>query len=206
MTVNTSLAKRLGYDSKEPIIGKMASEIFPSPLGEGFSAQDLTILKTGVGIYGRLELHLYPNGKQGWALTYKEPIHDADGKIIGISGLSRDVHEPTKQRDDLAAIDKVIQHVRENIGESILIPQLAKMAGISVYQLDQKIKQLYSVTTGQFIIQTRVEEACRLLQHTDLDIVNLALDCGYSDQSAFTRQFRQTTGVTPAVYRKQYRK
>jgi AraC-like DNA-binding protein len=33
----------------------------------------------------------------------------------------------------------------------------------------------------------------------------VALDCGYSDQSAFTRQFRQTVGLSPLEYRRMFR-
>lgn len=202
--VNMTLVKRLGFKEKSQLIGKMATELFPSPLGEEFSAQDLEIIQTGVGIYGRLELHLYPNQKQGWTLTYKEPIMNQDGKVVGICGLSRDIHDLSKQRDDLEAVNQVIEHIKANIDTNLLIPNLAEMAKLSVYQLDQKIKQLYSVTMGQFIIQVRVEKACHLLRCSKKEIVDLALDCGYSDQSSFTRQFKQITGVTPGAYRKQF--
>jgi AraC-like DNA-binding protein len=33
-------------------------------------------------------------------------------------------------------------------------------------------------------------------------VARIALDCGYSDQSAFSRQFKQVTGISPAAYRR----
>jgi AraC-like DNA-binding protein len=42
----------------------------------------------------------------------------------------------------------------------------------------------------------------RRLRETDDPIAAVALDCGYSDQSAFTRQFRQTVGLSPSEYRR----
>jgi AraC-like DNA-binding protein len=77
------------------------------------------------------------------------------------------------------------------------------MVNLSVYQLDQRIRGLFHLSAGQFITQTRIEKACNLLKCTNESIANIALDCGYSDQSAFTRQFKQTAGLTPKAYRKQ---
>ena len=37
-----------------------------------------------------MELHLYPDGGEGWCLTWKEPLIDAAGLIRGLAGISRD--------------------------------------------------------------------------------------------------------------------
>ena len=202
VVVNKTLSLRLGVEP-QILIGKKADEVFPDQLGVSFSKQDKLIMRTGAGISGRLEMHLYPSGKQGWCLTYKEPIKGMGGKLIGIVGISRDIHPPTEHRDDLAPLQKVITHIRLNVSEQLRLPKLAEMVNLSVYQLDQRIRGLFHISAGQFITQTRIEKACNLLKCTDESIANIALDCGYSDQSAFTRQFKQTTGLTPKAYRKQ---
>lgn len=203
VSVNKTLARRLGTNDKSQLIGKKANEIFPTPLGDSFSQQDYQILKSGVGIHGRMELHLYPNGKQGWCLTYKEAIFDPQGNIIGLSGISRDIHSPCEQRNDLVVIEKVISYIQNNIEQPLRLPELAEMVNLSVYQLDQRIRTIYQLSAGQFITQTRIEKACNFLKCTDMSIANIALDSGYSDQSAFSRQFKQTTGMTPKAYRQQ---
>lgn len=201
LSVNKTLANRLGFPDKSSLIGKKASEVFPAPLGDGFSLQDKNIIQTGAGIHARLELHVYPNGKEGWCLTYKEPIFNTEKKVVGISGISRDIHTASEQRDDLAVLQKVISFIRNNVEHPLRLPDLAKMVDLSVYQLDQRIRNLYQLSAGQFITQTRIEKACNLLRCTEKSIADIALDCGYSDQSAFSRQFKQTTGVTPKSYR-----
>ncbi len=202
VVVNKTLSIRLGV-AQDELVGKKADEVFPDPLGLSFSRQDMLIMQTGAGIKGRLEMHLYPSGKQGWCLTYKEPVKGVGGKLIGIVGISRDIHPPTEHRDDLAPLQKVITYIRLNVSEQLRLPKLAEMVNLSVYQLDQRIRGLFHLSAGQFITQTRIEKACNLLKCTDESIANIALDCGYSDQSAFTRQFKQTTGLTPKAYRKQ---
>ncbi|MGB1259795.1 MAG: helix-turn-helix domain-containing protein, partial [Akkermansiaceae bacterium] len=200
VAANKTLVKRCGVAGKDELIGKTADELFPEPLGAAFAEQDQKVLKTALRIQGQLELHLYPDGSQGWCLTYKEPILDQTQHIIGISGISRDLHTPD-QNDELSSIAKVLRFIRENIDQPLRLADLADMIGLSVYQLDQRIRALYHVSAGQCITRARIDEACHLLTTTGRTISSIALDCGYSDQSAFTRQFKQTTGVTPKAYR-----
>ncbi len=201
IAANNTLVKRSGVESKDALIGKTADELFPDPLGSAFAEQDRQVLKTALRISGQLELHLYPNGRQGWCITYKEPIFDKDRRIIGISGISQDIRSATQGGENLTSIAKVLKHIRENLDLPLRLPELAEMANISVYQLDQRIRTLYQISAGQCITRVRIETACHLLGTTGKSIANIALECGYSDQSAFTRQFKQTAGLTPKAYR-----
>jgi AraC-like DNA-binding protein len=79
------------------------------------------------------------------------------------------------------------------------------MAELSPYQLDQRIRSLFQLSVRQFLIKVRIDSACEQLARTDQPIAAIALDCGYSDQSAFSRQFRQVVGISPLAYRKRSR-
>lgn len=201
IAANKTLVDRSGAESKDALIGKTADELFPGALGSAFAEQDRKVLKTALRISGQLELHLYPDGSEGWCITYKEPIFDNNHLIIGISGISQDIRAAAHGGEDLTAIAKVFKHIRENIDQALRLPELAKMANLSVYQLDQRIRNLYQISAGQCITRARIEAACHMLNTTGKSIANIALECGYSDQSAFTRQFKQTTGLTPKAYR-----
>ena len=53
------------------------------------------------------------------------------------------------------------------------------------------------------LLQARLDAARRLLvEAPDLSVAAIAMQCGYSDQSAFTRQFKATTSLTPSQYRR----
>lgn len=201
VAANKTLVQRSGVDTKESLIGKTADELFPGLLGSAFAEQDRQVLKTALRISGQLELHLFADGHEGWCITYKEPIFDANHLIIGISGISQDLRPSTHGGENLNSVAKVLRYIRENLDQPLRLPELAKMADISVYQLDQRIRSIYRISAGQCITRARIEAACHLLDTTAKTIANIALDCGYSDQSAFTRQFKQTTGLTPKAYR-----
>ncbi|NWK55896.1 AraC family transcriptional regulator [Verrucomicrobiaceae bacterium N1E253] len=201
VAANKTLCQRCGVENKDGIIGKKADELFPAPLGTTFAEQDQQVLKMARSINARLELHLYPDGHEGWGLTYKEPIFDNNRLIIGVSGITRDLHTFTEHSDDLSSVSDVLEYIRNHIDQPLRLPDLAKMADLSVYQLDQRIRSIYQISSGQLITKTRVNAACHMLTATGKTISNIAQECGYSDQSAFSRQFKQTTGLTPKAYR-----
>lgn len=202
MAVNDTLATRCGLANKEDAIGLTAGELFPSPLGNAFALQDQQILRGGQPIRDHLELHLYPGGRSGWCLTFKEPIIGKNGKIAGICGISRDLHPSGEAGGDFAAMSAAIEHIHHHYDEALRLPGLAEMAGLSVYQFDQRIRALFHVTAGQYLVKVRIDAACLRLSASDEPIAQIALSCGYSDQSAFSRQFKQAVGISPLAYRK----
>jgi AraC-like DNA-binding protein len=205
MAANDTLATRCGLTSKHDALGLTADELFPPPLGKAFALQDREILRNGQPIRDRLELHLYPGGRSGWCLTFKEPVIGKNGKIVGICGISRDLHSPGEQGSEMAALSSVIDHIHHHYDEVLRLPALAEMAGMSVYQFDQRIRSLFHLTAGQYLVKVRIDAACQRLSGTADPLVQIALACGYSDQSSFSRQFKQAVGLSPLAYRRKTR-
>jgi PAS domain S-box-containing protein len=204
MAVNDTLAARCGLANKDEAIGRTAEELFPSPLGDAFAQQDRDILRGGSGIRDHLELHLYPGGRRGWCLTFKEPIPGKNAGVAGICGISRDLHAPGAGDGDFAAMSAATDHIHRHFDEPLRLPALAEMAGLSVYQFDQRIRALFHVTAGQYLVKVRIDAACKRLTGSDEPIVRIALACGYTDQSAFSRQFKQVVGISPLAYRRKF--
>jgi PAS domain S-box-containing protein len=205
MSVNDTLASRCGLSAKEDAIGLTAEALFPAPLGRAFALQDRAILSGGAPIRDHLELHLYPGGRSGWCLTFKQPVIGKNRQIRGICGISRDLHPPGQHDGDFAALSAALDHIHRNYDQALRLPQLAEMAGLSIYQLDQRIRALFHVTAGQYLVKVRIDAACNLLSTSTEAIAQIALACGYSDQSAFSRQFKQAVGISPLAYRRRLR-
>lgn len=204
MAVNDTLAARCGLANKADAIGCTAEELFPSPLGDAFVQQDREIVRSGSGIRDHLELHLYPGGGRGWCLTFKEPILGENAGIVGICGISRDLQTPGAAEGEFAAMSAALDHIQRHFDEPLRLSILAKIAGLSVYQFDQRIRSLFHVTAGQYLVKVRIDAACKYLTSTSEAIAQIALACGYSDQSAFSRQFKQSAGISPMAYRRKF--
>lgn len=201
VVVNQTLVERCGCRHKGELIGRRTDELFPKPLGEIYRAQDESVLRSGKPIRNQLELHFYASGGQGWCATNKLPLRDANRRVIGLMGISKDLQQGTERGGDYSAVARAVQHIQKNFGETLRVKDLAAQAGLSAYQFEQRIRKLFQLTAGQLIQKTRMEAAVQRLRETNDPIATIALDCGYSDQSAFTRQFRQTTGLSPSEYR-----
>lgn len=200
VVVNQALADRCG-GTKEKLLGRTAAEVFPEALGGSFTRQDFEVLTKGKSIRGQLELHLYPNGHEGWCLTWKEPVLADAGEIVGVAGISRDLSFRPDASGDFGAVSEILRHIDANLDEPLAMAELAARVGWSPFQLDQRIRGLFGVSARQYITRRRIEHSRHLLERTDQSISDIALSCGYADQSAFTRQFRQSVGLPPRAYR-----
>lgn len=201
ISVNPAFALRLGVASVDQIIGKTASEIFPPHLAAVYEEQDKNVLEKGEEIKNRLELNFNPHGREGWYLATKIPLFDVDKNIIGLASISRDLLTPSDTDLRFAGVAQVVDTIQRGYSEEISTSDLAKQADLNLTQLDRRMRKVFKVSTSQFIRKIRIENAARMLAITDKPIIEIALDCGYGDQSAFTRQFRATVGMAPGAYR-----
>ena len=93
--------------------------------------------------------------------------------------------------------------IRENLTDGISLKEIADAAGdVSPYHFSRLFKQATGFSPYQFLIECRVLMAQQLLRaKRGLSLGEIAFRCGFADQSAFTRCFRQRTGLTPKQYR-----
>ena len=201
--VNDTFVKRLGFESKSQMIGKAAIQVYPNGLGRQYSIHDLEILKSGVGFKNRLMSHLSADGEHSLALITKEPIIDDNGKIAGVCGITRDLN--IQDQESLKNLEKILNFIEECPQTLLSREQIEELIGPRTNKLERVIKKTFKITLMEFIKIKKLEIACRKLARTDDKIVNIALEVGYSDQSAFSRQFKKKIGVTPQAYRDSYR-
>lgn len=201
VVVNQTLVARCGRHDKRELLGRRVDEVFPGPLGRSYRAQDEAVLASGEPIHDQLELHFYPNGRQGWCITHKLPMRDARGAVTGLFGFSRDVQAANERGEDYSQVAAAVRLIRTQYAEPLKASELARRAGLSVYQFERRMQRIFGITAGQLIQKTRMEAALQKLRDSSASIAEVASSCGYSDQSAFTRRFHRTVGMSPSEYR-----
>ncbi|QDT26461.1 Regulatory protein SoxS [Gimesia panareensis] len=202
LVVNSTLQQRCGLQHKSQLLGRTPCEVFRAPLGNRFQEQDQRVLATGKPLLSQLELHVYPSRAVGWCLTTKLPLTNQDGEIVGLVGVSQDLQLPDYETDEYQHVATAIQYAEEHLSEPPSIPELAAQARMSRYQFDRRIRRVFGLNASQWLLKLRIDQAQQQLHETDDPISAIAVDVGYADQSAFTRQFRRTTGMTPQDYRR----
>ncbi|MCP5535983.1 MAG: AraC family transcriptional regulator [Akkermansiaceae bacterium] len=205
ISANPAFAERLGLRSVDEILGKTAVDLFPPHLCATYQAQDEVVFRQGREIRDQLELIFNRDGSVGWYLASKIPLVGKNGTVIGLASISRDLLTPGDEDLRFAGLAKVIERIQHDYSDDLKPSSLAKTAGLTLTQLERRMRKVFKLTTSQFIRKTRIEAAARMLTNTDKAIIDIALDCGYGDQSAFTRQFKSTVGMAPGAYRGAYR-
>ncbi|MFJ3667230.1 AraC family transcriptional regulator [Streptomyces sp. NPDC090106] len=116
-------------------------------------------------------------------------------------------HRDPRTREALhdALTTRIIAYVRGHLTDPDLTPdRIAQAHSVSRRHLYHLLSQA-GLGLEQWIIQERLEAACRLLSsphHTHLPIAALAMRCGFTSPSHFSRRFRATYGVTPREWRR----
>ncbi|PSH23110.1 AraC family transcriptional regulator [Yersinia pseudotuberculosis] len=200
LLVNVTLAQRCGFKTVAPLLGKTSADVFPSQLGSGYTEQDLRVLRSGIQIQDQLEMHLYRGRERGWCLTQKLALYDRHGKIIGMAGISHDLQDAKSNHPAYQCLVEIDMYIRQHYDRQIVLDELTTLTGLSVAQIERYCKRIFHLTPRQMIQKMRLEKATELLA-TDLSITDIALQCGYTDHSAFSRQFKTMTGSTPRDFR-----
>lgn len=100
------------------------------------------------------------------------------------------------------ALRKVQEHVGRHFNRNLTLAELAEVTGLSTYHFAHQFKASTGCTPNQFVIEQRIEEAKRLLRHTDWPIMQVCLAIGYESQAHFTTLFKREVGMTPGAYRR----
>jgi AraC-like DNA-binding protein len=196
---NLTLVRRLGLARREDLLGHTPAALFPPAFGAAYAGQDRRVLG-GRAIENQLEMHIFPNRAAGWCLTRKTPLR-SDGRVIGLIGISRDLARPDGRHPGYARLRRVLDHMEGHFAEAVRMQALADLAGLSLSQLERQFRRVFHLTPQQWLTRLRIDAAMERLRGHDT-IAAIGQACGFSDQSAFSRQFKAMVGMTPRDYRR----
>jgi AraC-like DNA-binding protein len=96
-------------------------------------------------------------------------------------------------------INNLLKYIDDNYMRQLSISSLAKMIGSSPYHLLHTFKKNIGISLHQYILQTRIKKAKEVCLSQN-NTVELALQCGFYDQSHFIRYFKIHVGITPEIF------
>ena len=101
----------------------------------------------------------------------------------------------------LARLQTLLPYIREHLAADLRSETLAERAGVSVAHLRRLFQEAVGVPLHRYVLNTRIEQARKLLATTSFPIFRIAQECGFSSQSHLTASFRAIHAATPAEYR-----
>ena len=204
MAGSLSFANTLGATSVEEILGKTDYDFSPDFLADAFYADDQHVVRTGQGIFNKIELVPSADGSLDWLCTTKVPLFNAKGATVGLAGVARVIRDHDAVYADHPEMHRIVNHVRQHYREKLSIADLAEVGGISVSSQERLFKKTFGLTPLMYLRKTRLNAACILLRSTKVGLSEIPVQCGFNDQTSMTRAFRQELKITPLKYRRSF--
>jgi len=143
---NLADLKNLHFKTEAETIGKTDFDLFPREHAESLYADDQKVIQ-GHSVINREEHFLDDAGREHWLLTSKLPLHDQDGKIIGLVGINRDITEGKLAEDKLAYERGLFRTLMEYLPEAIYFKDLqshyVRVSGAKVKKNLQLVAERY---------------------------------------------------------------
>lgn len=92
--------------------------------------------------------------------------------------------------------------LREEACTALSMREVAARVGVHPVHLAREFRRHFALTPADFVRLCRIEKACMLLASSSASLTEIALDCGFADQSHFTKAFRRFHGQPPAQFRR----
>jgi AraC-like DNA-binding protein len=198
---NSAILTLFNAAHKSDVLGKADWDFYPEQIAREIIQDDRSVIESGRPIVNKLEVIVDEGGHLLWVLTTKTPARNKQGEICGVMGLTRPVGTTDMLPNGYRQFSKVIDHVEEHYRSALEISELARIAGLSESQFRKRFMKLFKISPLKFITRIRVQTAAKLLLSSDAPIADIALKCGFCDQSYLTRQFSSFFGMTPKKYR-----
>lgn len=98
-----------------------------------------------------------------------------------------------------AAIERVQRHIHANLSQPLTLPELAELAGLSMWRFATVFRQQVGVAPHRYICRLRLERAQALIRD-GVPAATAASEAGFYDQSHLSRHFKNVFGMTPGQY------
>ena len=152
----------------------------------------------------------FGEGAESWlaARMYREFRHRDSLSPIVLQGIALELlgtaarHERFNGGTGPAWMPRATELIRERCASQLSVRDIAAELRVHPYHLCRCFRRFVGVTPGEFIRSCRIERAMTLLRNSRLSLSAVALECGYADQSQFTRSFRRILGTTPGQIRR----
>lgn len=169
---NLAEARLIEATSSIDVIGKTNFDYDPTELANKYHADDQVVLQSKQPLINREDSITVENGTQRWVLTSKVPLQDAQGKIVGLVSIGRDITERKQAEDALRENNRVLNVVNRvgmALAETLALPQIFHTAyehvsqlvdccsfGISLYDAATKtLNTTFMMSDGEFLENSR---------------------------------------------------
>ncbi|WP_353096932.1 AraC family transcriptional regulator [Tissierella praeacuta] len=98
-------------------------------------------------------------------------------------------------------VQRAMEFTKKNYRDSLGLDIISEFLGLNKCYFCNLFKKETGITYSHYVNEIRIEKSKKLLQHTNLSILEIALSVGYNNQNYYTMAFKRFVGTTPFKYR-----
>lgn len=203
---NQSLLRLFGVDDSTQVLGKKDEDFMPDHIVKSIRKDDLKILKTGESVLNHIELVPTGNGFVDWSTTTKKPLPNDRGEICGIIGVTRPFSQSKASLQQSDELGPALEIMHRSFRENVAITSLAESVHLSLSSFQRKFKSCFGMSAKEYMRHLKVQEACHKIVQTTQNFAEISYNCGFSDQSHFSREFSRIMKEPPSSYRLRFKR
>jgi two-component system, cell cycle sensor histidine kinase and response regulator CckA len=119
LAVNRAFAQSCGQPSAEALVGKTDLDVWPVGLAEAYRADDRAVMEAGT--QKMVEEQIAGVDGTRWFETYKSPVFEPDGRIVGTTGVSRDITERKRAEEDRLRTERKLGRILDLTPDPIAV-------------------------------------------------------------------------------------
>lgn len=192
----------LGVSLTRELVARVASEL-------GQREPELRPMRNGdpfIAAMGRAYDVLLGMDENAFAVQAESVTHALAAHLVRNYTLSQPkVRRQARTELSLRHLRRVEDYVAAHLDERVLLSDMAALAEMSVHHFARTFRARTGMTPHVYVMRKRIEVARAMLAVDQLAIADIALRCGFNQQSHFATTFRRMTGMTPRSFRAQHR-
>jgi PAS domain S-box-containing protein len=194
--INRAQARHLGVADPSDAIGKTDFDFQPSDLAQGFFDEEQQLFERKQPIVNRVEFNPTPDGQPRWLSATKVPLTDADGQVIGMVGVSRDITANKQVEARLAASlhekEVLLKEIYHRVKNNLQV--ISSLLGLQADMLaDPQVRDLFLENRQRVRSMALVHE--KLYQSADLAQIDFASYVASLTQSLQRAYYRSDAAI-----------
>lgn len=189
-----------GADTDRHDIASQASGLWAISAGLAYNTKDdFELLEKGMMIYDAL---------YSWAKYLQKEKHTQNPvDHLFIDVFNKFIKQKAAQKKTPDWVKKLKEIIQDKIDTNLSLTDISKSLDINPSYLSREFsKHFNNLSFGKYIRKLRIEKAIELIKVSNYSLTEVAYLTGFSDQSHFTRIFKQHTGKNPSAYKKELTK
>ena len=154
-----------------------------------------------MGLLERL-FDTYQKKEYGYALQVKGDYYLLLHLLVTKYRESSVTQDVISQNRRLERLSMIIDYMKENYKEELSLKNVADVFGYDPAYLSRMFQKYAGIHYKECLCNIRMEHAFKELSNTDYTISEIALNNGFPNSKAFTREFQKKYGASPGEYRK----